>query len=110
MAAWAADGPRKGFNPPQVVSRSAFYSSPLYADAGRFERTRSFPGNGGVMSDETHGSAPSALPDSPSLEWLRKEAKRRLAQLRAAAPDARLADAQFEIAKHYGFSSWRVLK
>ncbi len=62
------------------------------------------------MSDETHGSAPSALPDSPSLEWLRKEAKRRLAQLRAAAPDARLADAQFEIAKHYGFSSWRVLK
>jgi ankyrin repeat protein len=62
------------------------------------------------MSDATHGSAPSALPDAPNLEWLRKEAKRRLAELRQAEPDARLAEAQFEIAKQYGFPSWRALK
>lgn len=62
------------------------------------------------MSDATHGSAPSALPDAPSLEWLRKEAKRRLAELRRSRPDAKLAEAQFEIAKQYGFSSWRALK
>jgi ankyrin repeat protein len=62
------------------------------------------------MSDPTHGSAPSALPDAPNLEWLRKEAKRRLAELRAAKPDAKLTEAQFEIAKQYGFSSWRALK
>ena len=64
------------------------------------------------MSDETHGSAsaPSALPDAPNLEWLRKEAKRRLAELRETKPDAQLAEAQFEIAKQYGFSSWRALK
>jgi ankyrin repeat protein len=62
------------------------------------------------MSDETHGSAASSLPDAPNLEWLRKEAKRRLAELRQAKPDAKLADAQFEIAKQYGFPSWRALK
>jgi len=66
------------------------------------------------MSDETHasagGAAPSALPDSPNLEWLRKEAKRRLAELRETEPDAQLAQAQFEIAKQYGFPSWRALK
>ncbi len=66
------------------------------------------------MSDETHGSAggaaPSALPDAPNLEWLRKEAKRRLAELRETKPDTQLAEAQFEIAKQYGFSSWRALK
>jgi ankyrin repeat protein len=62
------------------------------------------------MSDATHGSAPSALPDAPNLEWLRKEAKRRLAELRRTQPDAKLADAQFEISKQYGFSSWRALK
>ena len=62
------------------------------------------------MSDATHGSARSALPDAPNLEWLRKEAKRRLAELRQAKPDAKLAEAQFEIAKQYGFPSWRALK
>jgi ankyrin repeat protein len=62
------------------------------------------------VSHEPRGAAPSALPDDPSLEWLRKEAKRRLAELREAKPDAKLAEAQFEIAKQYGFSSWRALK
>lgn len=64
------------------------------------------------MSDETSGSARARaqIPDAPSLEWLRKQAKQRLAKLRATIPDARLADAQFELAKEYGFTSWRVLK
>jgi hypothetical protein len=50
------------------------------------------------------------LPDNPNLDWLRKQAKRRLAELRKANADAQLADAQFEVAKQYGFSSWRALK
>jgi ankyrin repeat protein len=54
--------------------------------------------------------AEQSLPEAPSLEWLRKQAKRRLEELRQADPDARLADAQFALAKEYGFSSWRTLK
>ncbi len=63
------------------------------------------------MSEQTPPSGrASSLPPSPSLEWLRKEAKRRLAELRRANADAQLADAQFDVAKQYGFSSWRALK
>jgi ankyrin repeat protein len=50
------------------------------------------------------------LPDRPDLEWLRKQAKRRLDALRASNADAQLADAQFALAKEHGFSSWRALK
>src|SRR5439155_3010696 len=56
------------------------------------------------------GSASASLPDAPNLDWLRKQAKRRLDELRQAKPGAKLADAQFELAQHYGFSSWRALK
>jgi ankyrin repeat protein len=64
------------------------------------------------MSDQPPPSAPAplSLPDDPNLDWLRKQAKRRLAELREANTDAQLADAQFELAKQYGFSSWRALK
>lgn len=62
------------------------------------------------MSDDTRSSAPLTLPDAPDLEWLRKEAKRRLRELRETQPDAKLADAQFSLAKEYGFASWRALK
>jgi ankyrin repeat protein len=64
------------------------------------------------MSDETSGSATArpSLPDTPSLEWLRKQAKQRLAALRETNPAAKLADAQFTLAKEYGFASWRALK
>jgi ankyrin repeat protein len=55
-------------------------------------------------------SASSSLPDAPDLDWLRKEAKRRLRELRATRPDAKLADAQLAIARQYGFPSWRALK
>jgi ankyrin repeat protein len=67
------------------------------------------------MSEQTPGSgdassSPLTLPEAPSLEWLRKQAKRRLAELRASNPEAKLAEAQFDLAKRYGFASWRVLK
>jgi ankyrin repeat protein len=62
------------------------------------------------MPEHAPESSPLALPESPSLEWLRKQAKTRLAELRRGDPGAKLADAQFQLAKEYGFSSWRALK
>ena len=64
------------------------------------------------MSEQTPGSASdtSSLPDAPDLDWLRKQAKRRLAELRKATPATKLADAQFDLARQYGFPSWRALK
>jgi ankyrin repeat protein len=54
--------------------------------------------------------APRALPANPNLDWLRKAAKRRLAELRAGMPDAKLHQAQLAVAHDYGFKSWRALK
>ncbi len=51
----------------------------------------------------------SRLPSRPSLEQLRKQAKERLAALRVAEPSAKLADAQFALAREYGFESWPKL-
>ncbi len=64
------------------------------------------------MPDSTPASsaAPLSLPEEPNLDWLRKQAKRRLAELRAADPKARLADAQLDLARRHGFKSWRALK
>jgi ankyrin repeat protein len=62
------------------------------------------------MPEQTPESASLKLPDNPNLEWLRKQAKTRLAELRQVNPRAKLAEAQFELAKRYGFSSWRALK
>src|SRR5688572_28776098 len=44
----------------------------------------------------------STLPSRPSIEQLRKQAKDRLGTL----PGAKLADAQFALAREYGFDSW----
>src|SRR3954467_3195911 len=63
------------------------------------------------MSDETpSASGALSLPDHPNLDWLRKQAKRRLDELRVANPSAKLSDAQFDLARQYGFASWRALK
>lgn len=63
------------------------------------------------MSDQTSESASGAmLPETPNLEWLRKRAKERLAELRKSKPDAQLSDAQLDVARKYGFPSWRALK
>ena len=64
------------------------------------------------MSEQTPESAPGPLPlpDAPNIEWLRKQAKRRLAELRKIDRNAKLAAAQFDVATQYGFASWRALK
>ena len=46
------------------------------------------------------------LPEKPSLEYLKKEAK----ELRRAMPQGKLADAQHALANDYGFASWAKLK
>jgi ankyrin repeat protein len=51
-----------------------------------------------------------ALPARPNLDWLRKTAKDHLRELRAQDSSRKLADAQFAVARQYGFSSWRALK
>jgi ankyrin repeat protein len=51
-----------------------------------------------------------ALPARPNLDWLRRSAKELLRELRVEDPSRKLADAQFELARQYGFPSWRALK
>lgn len=45
-----------------------------------------------------------------NLEQLRKQAKERVRERRAAGQDAKLADVQFELAREHGFASWPKLK
>jgi hypothetical protein len=59
--------------------------------------------------------SPSRLPARPSLEQLHKQAKELLRQCRTGesatlSRDATLADAQFTIAREYGFETWAKLK
>ncbi len=49
------------------------------------------------------------LPERPSLEQLRKQAKEHLDQLRTADPSTSLAAAQHALAREYGFESWPTL-
>lgn len=62
------------------------------------------------MSTPSADTAPQPLPERPSLGHLKSQAKRRLGDLRATDPAAKLADAQLFIARTYGFASWRALK
>jgi hypothetical protein len=52
----------------------------------------------------------SKLPEHLSLEHLKKLAKNRLQELRRKDPEAKLTTAQLEVAREYGFTSWRALK
>lgn len=52
----------------------------------------------------------SPLPLRANLEWLRKRAKDRLSEIRAQRPDAKLSDAQLDVAREFGFPSWRQLR
>ena len=54
-------------------------------------------------------SVPRYLPERPSLEQLRKQAKEHLDTLRATDPSANLAAAQHALAREYGFESWPKL-
>lgn len=62
-----------------------------------------------VASNQAFPDGSRPLPAHPSLEFERKRAKRALRELRGTSPDAKLADAQFAIAREYGFSSWPKL-
>ena len=53
---------------------------------------------------------PTALPSQPHIDWLKKTAKQRLAALHAIDPSAKLAQAQHDVAREYGFANWRALK
>ena len=53
---------------------------------------------------------PRRLPPVPSLPHLKKQAKRLLRHLQQERPEATLSDAQFTLAKNYGFASWPRLK
>jgi len=50
------------------------------------------------------------LPPHPNLEYLKKQAKESLRDMRQRDPAFKLADAQHAIAREYGFSSWPKLK
>jgi Phosphotransferase enzyme family len=50
------------------------------------------------------------LPDNPSLDHLRQQAKDLLAGLRDSEPDSTLSDAQTALARQYGFRTWPDLK
>ena len=51
-----------------------------------------------------------SLPSRPNLEHLRNQAKALLDRARGQHPAWTLADAQFALARDYGFSSWPALK
>lgn len=55
-------------------------------------------------------SSPRALPPRPNIEHLKNEAKAELRRLHEHAPKAKLTAAQLEVARAYGFSSWRALR
>ncbi|HEX3753664.1 MAG TPA: hypothetical protein VHV26_01175 [Rhizomicrobium sp.] len=55
-------------------------------------------------------SGKRALPQLPHPQHLRKQAKARLAMMKANAPSARLADAQHVLAREYGFENWAALQ
>jgi hypothetical protein len=50
------------------------------------------------------------LPAHPSLEYLKKQARHRLADMQRQQPGSRLADALHAIARDYGFINWASLK
>jgi Glyoxalase superfamily protein len=50
------------------------------------------------------------LPQHPNLEYLKKQAKESLRDMRRRNPAFKLADAQHAIAREYGFSNWPKLK
>ena len=50
------------------------------------------------------------LPVRADLEWLKKHSKQRLDTLRVENPGAKLSEAQLDVAREFGFPSWRKLK
>lgn len=50
------------------------------------------------------------LPARPNLEYLKDQAKELLHERRQRDPSAQLADAQYTLAREYGFAAWPHLK
>ena len=50
------------------------------------------------------------LPPYANFEWLKKQAKQQKKALLLEGQSVKLADVHFQIAKDYGFSSWRAFK
>ncbi len=63
-----------------------------------------------MPNTSSHQASPRSMPARPNLEYLKNEAKRRLAAQRAKDADLKLSTVQFELAREYGFASWRALK
>src|SRR5205823_2854458 len=91
-AAGAAAGPRKGPSPPLTRRTSNSASSPA-GPGGRPARRKG-----------------AAMAFHLDLEQLRKQAKERVRERRAAGEGVKLADAQFELARELGFASWPKLR
>ena len=51
-----------------------------------------------------------SLPGRPNLDHLKHEAKALLKSLRATKPEAKLTDAQRQLAREYGFPTWAKLR
>lgn len=62
------------------------------------------------MPEHDNDAADRGLPTRANFEHLKNEAKALHRKRRGAAPDANLSAAQLEIARRYGFASWRKLK
>ncbi len=102
-----------------MVEVSAFGDTPR--PAGRLEAT---PNRIGRATDtellkrlcgsghRERGVHVRTLPDSPSLDYLRRQAKDLLVGMRQARPESliQLADAQTALAQQYGFGTWPELK
>lgn len=63
-----------------------------------------------MSTTSTPNVSPRLMPARPNIEFIKNEAKRRLSVLRANDPELKLTSVQFDIAREYGFSSWRALR
>jgi peptide-methionine (S)-S-oxide reductase len=90
-----ASRPREGFNPPfGVVKTSEPLSCPIQRTTGSWK--------GFIMSTPRPRKR---LPVNPSIEHLKKQAKR----IAARQPSMQLADAQHQLAREYGCKNWAEL-
>jgi ankyrin repeat protein len=108
VASGDAAGPRKGQRPPRPIRQD---------DIDLFRADRADTGH------DEGGSIMRRLPPRPSLEQQKKQAKDLLAAFRAGEADAHarirallpdraavtLADAQYTLAREYGFTNWAAL-
>lgn len=101
LRASGASGLRKGFNPPYWSAQSPNPTPPDSADTGQYGKGSSMSN---APSPSSNPSPRKRLPVRPSLEHLRKQAKRR-----ARGSGAELSRAQRDLAHEYGVKNWTEL-